>query len=99
MEEGDVVWARAGVLGHLSCSTPLVIPFQSAGASERTPGPTGQAQLSLNCSALAAARLQLPTFSLGVGKTNFKLDISAVVASEEAAAIRQFQFFFPSRVS
>ena len=36
---------------------------------ERT-HPRTQAQLSLNCSALAAARLQLPTLASGVGKTN-----------------------------
>jgi len=33
------VWQRAGVLGHVSDSTPLVIPFRSAGARELTPGP------------------------------------------------------------
>ena len=37
--EGDAVWQRAGVLGHVSDSTPLVIPFRSAGARELTPGP------------------------------------------------------------
>ena len=39
VEEGGAVWPRAGVLGHVSDSTPLVIPFRSAGARERTPGP------------------------------------------------------------
>jgi len=33
------VWLRAGVLGNVSDSTPLVIPFRSAGAIELTPGP------------------------------------------------------------
>ena len=37
---------------------------------ERT-NPRTQAQLSLNRSALAAGRLQLPTLAKGVGKTNF----------------------------
>jgi len=50
---------------------------------ERT-HPRTQAQLSLNCSALAAARLQLPTLASGVGKTNFTLDISAAATSLEA---------------
>ena len=39
MQEGDGVWPRAGVLRHVSYSTPLVIPYQSAGARERTPRP------------------------------------------------------------
>jgi len=39
VQEGDGVWPRAGVLGHASYSTPLVIPYQSAGARERTPRP------------------------------------------------------------
>ena len=30
--EGDAVWQRAGVLGHVSDSTPLVIPYRSIGA-------------------------------------------------------------------
>jgi len=52
---------------------------------ERT-HPRTQAQLS---SALAAARLQLPTLASGVGKTNFTLDISAAATSLEATASRQ----------
>jgi len=36
---GDRGWPRDGVLGHVSNSMPLVIPYQSAGAMERTPGP------------------------------------------------------------
>ena len=39
VQEGDGVWPRAGVLRHVSYSTPLVIPYQSAGARERTPRP------------------------------------------------------------
>ena len=65
---------------------------------ERTHSRT-QAQLSLNCSALAAARVQLPTLASGVGKTNFTLDISAAAASEEAAASRPCHCFCPARYS
>jgi len=36
VEEGDAVWLRAGVLGHDSDITPLVIPFRSAGARALT---------------------------------------------------------------
>ena len=32
MGEGDAVWQRAGVLGHVSDSTPLVIPYRNIGA-------------------------------------------------------------------
>jgi len=39
VEEGDALWLRAGVLGHVSDSMSLVIPFQSAGVRELTPGP------------------------------------------------------------
>jgi hypothetical protein len=42
---------------------------------ERT-HPRTQAQLSLNRSALAAARLQLPTLASGVGNTSFTFDTS-----------------------
>ena len=52
---------------------------------ERT-HPRTQAQLSLNRSALATARLQLQTLASGVGKTNFTLDISAAATSLEATA-------------
>jgi len=54
---------------------------------ERTHSRT-QAKLSLNRSALAPVRVQLPTLASGVCKTNFTLDISAAAASEEAAASR-----------
>ena len=33
--EGDAVWHRAGVLGHVSDSTPLVIPYRSVGDTAR----------------------------------------------------------------
>jgi len=39
VQEGDGVWPRAGVLRHVNYITPLVIPYQSAGARERTPRP------------------------------------------------------------
>jgi len=65
---------------------------------ERTHSRT-QAQLSLNCSALAAARVQLPTLASGVCKTNFTLDISAAAASEEAAASRPCHCCCPARCS
>jgi len=53
--EGDAVWQRAGVLGHVSDSTPLVIPYRSIGARERTPGPKP------NCACTALLR-PLPSF-------------------------------------
>ena len=55
MGEGDAVWQRAGVLGHVSDSTPLVIPYRSIGARERTPGPKP------NCACTALLR-PLPSF-------------------------------------
>jgi len=58
-----------------------------------------QAQVSLNRSALATARLQLLTLASGVGKTNFTLDISAAAASEEAATSRPCQCCCPARYS
>jgi len=39
VQEEDGVWPRTGVFRHVSYSTPLVIPYQSAGARERTPRP------------------------------------------------------------
>jgi len=65
---------------------------------ERTHSRT-QVQLSLNRSALAAARLQLLTLALGVGQTNCTLDISPAAASEEAAASRSCQYCCPARYS
>ena len=65
---------------------------------ERTHSRT-QAQLSLNRSALAAARVQLLTLASGVCKTNFTLDISAAAASEEAAASRPCHCCCPARYS
>jgi len=53
--EGDAVWQRAGVLGHVSDSTFLVIPYRSIGARERTPGPKP------NCACTALLR-PLPSF-------------------------------------
>ena len=49
------MWQRAGVLGHVSDSTPLVIPYRSIGARERTPGPKP------NCACTALLR-PLPSF-------------------------------------
>jgi len=53
--EGDAVWQRAGVLGHVSDSTPLVIPYRSIRARGRTPGPKP------NCACTALLR-PLPSF-------------------------------------
>ena len=39
VQEGDVVWPRAGILRHVRYSTPLMIPYQSAGARDCTPRP------------------------------------------------------------
>ena len=61
------MWFRAGVLGHVNDSTPLVIPFWSAGARELAPEPKP-------CWAWTALRwplsLQLQTLASEVGKTN-----------------------------
>ena len=65
---------------------------------ERT-HPRTQVQLSLNRSALAAARLQLPTLASGVGKTNFTLDISVAATSLEVTASRPRQCCYPARYS
>jgi len=37
VEEGYAVWLRAVVPGHMSDSTPLVIPFRITGAREQKP--------------------------------------------------------------
>ena len=75
---------------HASCD---IIPERWG---ERT-HPRTQAQLTLNRSALAAVRFQLPTLASEVGKTNFTLDISAAAASEEEAASRPCQCCCPAR--
>ena len=66
---------------HASCD---IIPERWG---ERT-HPRTQAQLTLNRSALAAVRFQLPTLTSGVGKKNCTLDISTATASKEAVARR-----------
>jgi len=77
---------------HASCD---IIPERWG---ERT-HPRTQAQLTLNRSALAAVRFQLPTLASEVGKTNFTLDISAAVTSLEATASRPCQCCCPARYS
>ena len=77
---------------HASCDTIL------ERWDERT-HPRTQAQLSLNCSALATARLQLPTLASGVGKTNFTLDISAAATSPEVTVSQPCQCCCPALYS
>jgi len=61
------VWPRAGVMGHVSDSTPLVIPYWSDRARERTPGPKP------NCTCTALRWPLLSPFSRPLGR-EFKLE-------------------------
>ena len=61
---------------------------------ERT-HPRTEVRLSLNRSALATVRIQLPTLASGVGITNFTLDISVAATSLEATA-NSCQYCYPA---
>ena len=91
------MWQRAGVLGHVSDSTPLVIPYRSIGARERTPGPKP------NCACTALLR-PLPSFfsrpkgresTLVLHWTSFTLEANS---RPELPTLGPFSPFFASGV-
>ena len=91
------MWTRAGVLRHVSYSTPLVIPYQSAGARKRTPRP--KHNRACTPSALAAAGLLLSTLGSRVGNTSLTFHISSCAASQEVASSKTCQCYYLTRYS
>ena len=70
MGEGDAVWQRAGVLGHVSDSRPLVIPFGALGR-ENSPQDPSPAELEPLC----AGRCRAPTPDPRVGSREHEFHI------------------------